>query len=99
MKLLRYTLIAMCLWSHEPALAETEPGLRIVQAIDQDQVNRFGKWNESRFRFAKTDSLQTADAGAALEFSFEGTAVAVQLGGHNVPRLPVQHHSASVIYE
>ncbi|MDA9858722.1 hypothetical protein N9D23_11435 [Rubripirellula sp.] len=59
--------------------------MRIVQASDQDQVDRYGKWNESRFRFAKTASLQTAEAGAALEFSFEGTAVAVRLGGHNVP--------------
>lgn len=89
----------MCLWSPEPVLAETESGFRIVQASDQDQIHRFGKWNESRFRFAKFVSLQTAEAGAALEFSFEGTAVAVRLGGHNVPRLPVQHHSASVFCE
>ena len=41
MKRLRYTLLAMCLWSPEPFLAETESALRIVQASDQDQVNRF----------------------------------------------------------
>lgn len=81
MKLLRHNLIAICLWSHEPALAETEPGVRIVQAIDQDQVNRFGEWNESRFCFAKTASLQTAEAGTPLQFGFEGTAVVCDKAG------------------
>jgi hypothetical protein len=63
-------------WAASPA---------IVPAVDQQRVRRSGNWQESRFRFAKTASLQTGENGAALQFGFEGTAVAVRLGGHNVP--------------
>lgn len=57
----------------------------LVPAIDQTQVSRIGRWQESRFRFAKTASLQTDQEDAALTFAFDGTGVAVRLGGHNVP--------------
>ncbi len=57
----------------------------VVAAVDVKQVDRAGDWQESRFRFAKTASLQTNEDGAALTFEFEGTGVAVRLGAHNVP--------------
>ncbi len=59
--------------------------VRAVSALDDKQVKRQGSWREHRFRFAAAASLQTDDDKAALEYAFEGTAVAVRLGGHNVP--------------
>lgn len=66
----------------EPLSAADE---HVVPAVDAKQVSRDGSWQESRFRYAKTTSLQTNEDGAALTFAFEGTGVAVRLGGHNVP--------------
>ena len=56
-----------------------------VAAVDDKRVTRQGDWIEDRFRFGLAKHLHTAKDGAALEFEFEGTGVAVRLGGHNVP--------------
>ena len=58
---------------------------RWFSALDQNLVSRHGQWNESRFRFAAASHLHTTQFGAALELSFEGSGIAVRLGGHNVP--------------
>ena len=54
-------------------------------AVNQKRVRRFGAWSESRFRYAKAPSLQTSEQGAAIEFDFSTSGIAVRLGGHNVP--------------
>ena len=57
----------------------------IVPAINKQRVKQVGNWYESRFRFAKTASLQTEEEKASMEFAFAGSGVAIRLGGHNVP--------------
>jgi hypothetical protein len=85
MKKISHVLAALAIVALGAALGWAAPGSTSVPAVDQQQVRRLGKWQESRFRFAKAASLQTAEDGAALEFEFEGTSVAVRLGAHNVP--------------
>lgn len=85
MNFLKYIPLVLCLWTLAPDPAQADSGLETVAATDRDLVKRSGKWNESRFRFAMTASLQTNEDGAALEFDFDGTAIAVRLGGHDVP--------------
>ena len=58
---------------------------QIVSALDSRQVKRIGRWREDRFRFAAEASAQTDESNAALQYAFEGVAVAIRLGGHNVP--------------
>ena len=86
MNLQQYILLAGLCCAPGTAIAQANSAaLETVPAIEQDRVKRSGNWEESRFRFAKTASLQTEEDGAALEFEFEGSSVAVRLGGHNVP--------------
>lgn len=59
--------------------------LQEVSALDKDRIQQYGNWSEDRFRFAFAAALQTTEDQAALEFEFTGTAVAIRLGGHNVP--------------
>ena len=54
-------------------------------ATDEKRVDRKGKWQVDRFRYAAAEHLYSMEEGASLTFAFEGTAVAVRLGGHNVP--------------
>ncbi|MGZ0174492.1 MAG: hypothetical protein ACKVHE_33745, partial [Planctomycetales bacterium] len=56
-----------------------------VSALDKQRVKRTGNWDESRFRFAAARAASTTEDRAALEYAFDGTGVAVRLGGHNVP--------------
>jgi len=56
-----------------------------ITATDEKNVARKGAWRVDRFRYAAASHLHTGEDGAALEFSFNGTGVAVRLGGHNVP--------------
>jgi len=56
-----------------------------VSATDEKHVTREGEWRVDRFRYAVAEHLHSTENDAALEFVFEGTAVAVRLGGHNVP--------------
>ena len=56
-----------------------------IAAVDNKKVTRKGEWIEDRFRFGAAKHLHAAKDGAALEFEFKGTGVAVRLGGHNVP--------------
>ncbi|MFT5094968.1 MAG: hypothetical protein ACI93T_003812, partial [Porticoccaceae bacterium] len=56
-----------------------------VSALDEQQVKQTGNWGESRFRFASAGAASTIEDRAALEYAFDGTGVAVRLGGHNVP--------------
>ena len=60
-----------------------EPGW--VSATDEKRVTRDGEWRVDRFRYAAAEHLHSMEEGASLTFAFEGTAVAVRLGGHNVP--------------
>ncbi len=56
-----------------------------ISALDSDVVQTHGEWSESRFRYAEAAAAATKVNGAALELSFEGTGIAIRLGGHNVP--------------
>jgi hypothetical protein len=56
-----------------------------VSALDEQRVKQTGNWGESRFRFASAGAASTIEDRAALEYTFDGTGVAVRLGGHNVP--------------
>ena len=78
-------ILSVVTWGgpHVRQLHAAEP--EVVQAIDQTRVGRSGSWQENRFRFARNASLQTDEDDAALTFDFEGTGIAVRLGGHNVP--------------
>ena len=76
-----------CSWSVVRATGgpQQSSDVDIVRATDQNRVQRSGGWQESRFRFAKASSLQTNEEGASISLDFEGTGIAVRLGGHNVP--------------
>jgi hypothetical protein len=78
-----------CLGSLHLAHPDPKRGLVLlpepVSALDEDRVKQIGNWGESRFRFAAAAAAATNEDRAALEFTFEGTGVAVRLGGHNVP--------------
>ncbi len=56
-----------------------------ISATDEKVVTRSGKWQVDRFRFAEKDHLLTTDPGAAIEFQFQGTGLALRLGNHAVP--------------
>ncbi len=56
-----------------------------VSALDDTQINRTGDWIETSFRYAARPHLFTNSNKAALEFPFDGTAVAIRLGNHAVP--------------
>ncbi len=56
-----------------------------IAAINPDAVKRQGTWREDRFRYAATSHLFTSRDGSSLELEFAGPAIAVRLGGHNVP--------------
>lgn len=66
------------------ASPEDHTSVRWLSALEQNIVKRDGDWSESRFRFAAASHLHTVHDGAALELDFEGTAIAVRLGPHNV---------------
>ncbi len=77
-----------CLGSLHLTHPDAEHGLRVipeeVSALNEERVKRSGAWHESRFRFAKDAALQTTENGASVEYVFQGTGVALRLGGHNV---------------
>ena len=56
-----------------------------VSATDEKVVTRSGQWQVDRFRFAEKDHLLTTEPGAAIEFQFQGTGLALRLGNHAVP--------------
>jgi len=56
-----------------------------VSVTDEKVVSRSGQWQVDRFRFAARDHLLTTSAGAAIEFQFQGTGLALRLGNHAVP--------------
>ncbi len=56
-----------------------------ISALDSKRVQRTGNWRESHFRGSKTKFLKSYDDKAALTFAFEGTGLAVRLGGNAVP--------------
>ena len=55
-----------------------------VSATDEKVVSRTGQWQVDRFRFAEKEHLLTTEPGAALEFQFRGTGLALRLGNHAV---------------
>ena len=67
------------------AVPSTATASEWVLAVDEQRVTRNGGWNPSRFRFAKTESLQSLEDRAQLVLSFEGTGLSIRLGAHNVP--------------
>ena len=56
-----------------------------IAATDAARVRRQGEWMEASFRYAAAPHVRTVAEGAALEFEFEGTGVAVRFGPHAVP--------------
>ena len=54
-------------------------------AQDESKVQRIGSWQETSFRYAAKYHLFTSEDGAALEFAFDGTCIAIRLGAHSVP--------------
>lgn len=80
------SLVAVLLLAtNNTASPDERESVRWLSALDQRIVARNGDWNETRFRYAAASHLHTTQDGAALELSFNGTAIAVRLGGHNVP--------------
>lgn len=84
--------IAAC--SQVSAWAESEIGW--VPAVDQAQVKQIGDWQETSFRYAAKPHLLTITEGAALEFQFEGTAVAIRFGAHAVPAYGVANRGTII---
>ena len=81
-----WLLTVLALLCGSPALpAEDHDATLWVSALEQDTVRQSGDWKEGRFRYAAASHLYTTEDGSALELAFEGTGVAVRLGGHNVP--------------
>jgi hypothetical protein len=77
------TLLALCfLQAFGVIHAAANPW---ISATDEESIRQEGVWRESSFRYAIADSMATQEDGAALEFEFTGTAVAVRLGANNVP--------------
>jgi hypothetical protein len=78
-----------CLGSLHLTHPDAEHGLRMVpdevSTINKERVKRSGAWNESRFRFATNAALQTTKNAASIDFTFQGTGLALRLGGHSVP--------------
>ena len=92
-----WPLLVVMFLSTGTALPDEHESTRWVSALDTNTVKRHGAWNASRFRFAAASHLQTTQDGAALELDFTGTAIAIRLGGHNVPAYgPVNHGSLVV---
>lgn len=56
-----------------------------VSALDTTQVQQFGTWQESRFRYAQTTCMATNEPGAKLTIAFTGTGIALGLGQHAIP--------------
>ena len=56
-----------------------------ISALDSTRVQRIGNWWEGSFRRAKTGFLGSRVDKAALTFAFEGSGLAVRLGGNAVP--------------
>lgn len=67
-----------------------------VSALDDSQINRIGAWQETSFRYAASPHLFTSSAKAALEFQFDGTAIAIRLGNHAVPAYGVPNRGKLV---
>ena len=71
-----------------------------ISASDEESIRQEGVWRESRFRYAIAESMATQEDGAALEFKFSGTAVAVRLGANDVPALiKVEYGSRKNMYD
>ena len=68
-----------------------------VSALDEKKVKRIGKWEKSSFRYAANSHLFTSLNGAALEFPFEGTGVALRLGNHAVPAYGTPHRGRLLV--
>jgi len=57
----------------------------VISVQDTDRVARSEGWQVGESRFAATSYLATTVDGAALDFEFEGTGVAIRFGGHETP--------------
>ena len=68
-----------------------------VSALDEQQVQRHGKWQETSFRYAARRHLYTTSDGAALEFPFRGTGVVIRLGAHAVPAYGVPNRGKIMV--
>ena len=58
---------------------------RTTSATDKQRVQRLGAWSEDRFRHGAFASARTSEEDASLEYVFQGTGIAIRLGGHHVP--------------
>ena len=67
-----------------------------VSALDEKQVKRIGKWHEMSFRYAARPHLFTSANKTALEYHFDGTAVAIRLGNHAVSAYGVPNRGTLV---
>lgn len=56
-----------------------------IPACDAARVRRTGAWSPHRHRYAAAEALATREEGAALDFSFRGTGLAVAFDTLTVP--------------
>ena len=81
----RWVALALFLFTASAvAAAETETQ-HWISALDRQLVTRRGDWTEGRFRYGAVDHLHSVAGGAALEVKFSGCAIAVRLGGQQIP--------------
>ena len=78
-------IILLCWFTFPVQSAEPLVAGDWVSVTDEKVVSRSGQWQVARFRFAAKDHLLTTAAGAAIEFQFQGTGLALRLGNHAVP--------------
>lgn len=65
--------------------AEQTSPTQWISALDRNKVQYKGSWNKEAFRNAIVNHLHTTQNGSQLELEFSGTAIALRLGGHNLP--------------
>jgi hypothetical protein len=79
------SLLLMAPLCHGEETQERASQPRTISALDTNRVVQTGNWRPGKFRFAATSHLHTTANGAALEYEFDGTGVALRLGGHDTP--------------
>lgn len=93
----RLSAVVLLLCSSAALPAEDDREVLWIAALDEDVVTRSGDWKEGRFRYAAVSHLYTTEDRSALELTFEGSGVAVRLGGHSVPAYGPPNQGALIV--
>ena len=89
--------LAVVILAFSSASAQVDKEAQWISALDEEQVKRDGQWQETSFRYAAEPHLLTTSDGAALEFRFKGTAIAIRLGNHAVLAYGVPNRGALIV--